>query len=91
MKSMVNEHDKECPFNFNTDAKTFRTGDIVCYKAPEIFGDMPFVGELVEVHEDSVLLKHRGEMKSSELLIRAARTDYPIVSREEALKVIGND
>ncbi|BFM18065.1 hypothetical protein R50073_42480 [Maricurvus nonylphenolicus] len=88
MKSMVTEKDKECPFNFNTDASTFTTGDIVCYRAPELLGDMPFIGELLEVHADHVVLKHKGEMKSSQIPIRASREDYPIVAKEEAMKVI---
>lgn len=88
MKSMVNEKDKDCPFNFNTDATTFAVGDIVCYRAPEVLGDMPFVGELIEVHEDYVVLIHKGDMKNTGQRIRATREDYPIVGKDDALKVI---
>ena len=88
MKSMVNEQDKKCPFVFNTDATTFTVGDIVCYRAPEVLGDMPFVGELIAVHSDHVVLKHHGEIGGLENHILASREDYPIVAKSEALKIM---
>ena len=88
MKSMVNEVDKVCPFKFNTDADSFKPGDIICYYAPSLFGDIPFVGKLVEVHRDFVVLKHKDSSDLSDQRISATREGYPKVSREEAERVL---
>ena len=45
---------EKCPFEFNFDPATFKTGDVVSYRVPESFGEMPFVGTLLSVHDDYV-------------------------------------
>lgn len=44
----------DCPFAFNFDAATFKVGDTVSYRITgnPMFEDMPFVGQLLEVHDD---------------------------------------
>ena len=49
---------------------------------------MPFVGELIAVHSDHVVLKHHGEIGGLENHIMASREDYPIVAKSEALKIM---
>ena len=85
MKDMVTAQEPDCPFEFNFDATTFKTGDIVSYRVPEAFDDMPFVGELLEVHEDHVILKHYGEPENQSRPMRGTREDRPIVSKADAL------
>ena len=85
MKDMVTAGDPNCPFEFNFDATTFKPGDIVSYRVPEAFQDMPFVGELLEVHEDHVILHHSGEPEGQIRPMRGTREDRPVVSKEDAL------
>ena len=85
MKDMVTPQDPDCPFEFNFDAATFKVGDIVSYRVPEAFDDMPFVGELLEVHEDHVILHHYGEPEDKIKPVRGTREDRPVVSEAEAL------
>ena len=61
MKNMVTGTDTECPFanfDFNTDPASFKPGDLVCYRVPDLCDDMPFPGVLLEVHANHVILKH---------------------------------
>ena len=44
-----------CPFEFNFDAATFKVGDTVSYKVSTM-EDWPFVGTLLEVHADYVVI-----------------------------------
>lgn len=83
MKDMVNAEVTNCPFEFNFDAATFRVGDVVSYRVPEAFDDMPFVGVLVEVHHDHVMLQHYGEPGAK--AVRGSREDRPAVSQADAL------
>jgi hypothetical protein len=70
-----------CPFIFNFDAATFKAGDRVSYRVPEDFGDMAFVGELVAVADDHVLLRHCGHSAAdSSDIMRGTRESRPIVS-----------
>lgn len=85
MKDMVNEAETQCPFEFNFDPATFKAGDMVSYQVPEAFGDMPFVGELIEVAEDHVILKHYGLPESEANPMRGTRESRPKVSKEDAL------
>lgn len=86
MKEMINAEDSECPFEFNFDATRFKPGDVVSYRVPEAFDDMPFVGELLEVHEDYVVLRHYQALEGQDQPMRGSREDRPIVSKAEALK-----
>ncbi|GIX30421.1 MAG: hypothetical protein KatS3mg124_0893 [Porticoccaceae bacterium] len=85
MKEWVTESETRCPFDFNFDPATFKPGDLVSYRVPDPFGDMPFVGELVEVHEDYVVLKHYGLPEEQTRLMRGTRESRPRVSKEDAL------
>jgi uncharacterized protein YijF (DUF1287 family) len=85
MREMVTAQDTECPFKFNTDATTFKVGDLVSYRVPEAFADMPFVGVLLEVHEDHVILHHYGEEGEEIRPVRGSREDRPAVSQADAL------
>ena len=85
MKDMVDAQNPECPFEFNFDAATFKVGDIVSYRVPEALGDMPFVGKLLEVHADHVILHHYGEPEGQVRPMRGTREDRPSVSKADAL------
>ncbi len=85
MKDMVTPDDPDCPFVFNFDQATFKPGDVVSYRVDEGFDDMPFVGELLEVHEDHVILHHYGEPEGQVRPMRGSREDRPVVTRADAL------
>lgn len=87
MKEMVDPQNQDCPFEFNFDAATFKVGDVVSYRVPDAFQDMPFVGKLLEVHDDHVVLHHFGEDEDGGTVrpMRGTREDRPAVSPEEAL------
>ena len=46
---------EDCPFAFNFDAATFAVGDTVSYRVSSM-DDWPFVGTLIEVHPDRVVI-----------------------------------
>jgi hypothetical protein len=83
MKDMVDAQNTACPFAFSFDAAAFKVGDIVSYRVPEAFADMAFVGELLEVHADHVILHHYGEDQVRPM--RGSREDRPAVSKADAL------
>lgn len=82
---MVTETESKCPFEFNFDPATFKAGDLVSYQVPEEFGDMPFVGEILEVAEDHIILQHYGLPTAEAKRMRGTRESRPKVSREDAL------
>ena len=49
------EAGEDCPFAFNFDAAAFKVGDTVSYKVSSM-EDWPFVGTLLEVHADHVII-----------------------------------
>jgi hypothetical protein len=75
----------DCPFQFNFDATTFKPGDMISYRVPEAFGDMPFVGEIISVAEDHVILRHYGAQGSDARPMRGTLEDRPVVSQQEAM------
>lgn len=85
MKDMVTTQDPDCPFEFNFNSATFKIGDIVSYRVPEAFDEMPFVGELLEVHETHVILQHYGETPEHSRPMNGTREDRPVVSKAEAM------
>lgn len=85
MKEMVSETESRCPFDFNFDPTTFKPGDLVSYQVPEAFGEMPFVGELLEVGDDYVILQHHGLPQTESKKMRGTRESRPVVSKEDAL------
>jgi hypothetical protein len=52
----MGETGETCPFEFNFDAASFKIGDTVSYRVNGSLEGFPFVGTLVEVHDDHVLI-----------------------------------
>jgi hypothetical protein len=75
---------ESCPFSFNFDHTTFKVGDLVSYRIPEAFGDMPFVGTLLEVLEDSVVISPN-DPGDPDRRMKGTRESRPIVSKAQAL------
>ena len=87
MKEMVKPGEEQCPFSFNFDEKTFKPGDVVSYRVTGSLSEMPFVGVLLEVHEDHVVLAHDdGNRPPKSLPMRGTRESRPWVEEEVALK-----
>ena len=55
MKGM-GEGGEDCPFVFNFEPETFKVGDTVSYRVSGTLSEFPFVGTLLEVHEDHVII-----------------------------------
>lgn len=77
-------NDGKCPFSFNFDPATFRVGDMVSYRVPERFGDFPFVGTLLEVGVDHVLISPNDPTTPGKRM-RGTRASRPLVSATDAL------
>ena len=87
MKEMIKPGEELCPFEFNFDEKTFKPGDMVSYRVTGSLAEMPFVGVLLEVHDDHVILVHGDGYKDPEgFKIRGTRESRPLVQEEEALR-----
>ncbi|HSV34367.1 MAG TPA: hypothetical protein VLI46_02360, partial [Ramlibacter sp.] len=74
-----------CPFAFNFDSATFKVGDLVSYRVSERFGDMPFIGTLVAIEADYVLISPN-DPADPDRRMRGTRTSRPEVSAREALE-----
>ncbi|HET8710692.1 MAG TPA: hypothetical protein VFM32_04910 [Spongiibacteraceae bacterium] len=83
MQGMGNK-DEKCPFEFNFDPTTFKVGDMVSYRVSERFADMPFVGTLLEVHDDYVVISPN-DPGDPDRRMRGTRESRPEVSAAEAL------
>jgi hypothetical protein len=75
---------EDCPFAFNFDPATFKIGDTVSYRVSERFGEMPFVGTLLEVHEDYVVISPN-DLTDRDRRMRGTRESRPDVSAAQAL------
>lgn len=73
-----------CPFSFNFDATTFKVGDMVSYRVPDRFDDFPFVGTLLEVHSDHVVISPNDPTMPDKRM-RGTRDSRPIVHSSEVL------
>jgi hypothetical protein len=71
----------DCPFEFNFDAASFKPGDVVSYRVTGRLADMPFVGTLVEVHDDHVILAP--DPTDASLRYRATRESRPVVDEQD--------
>lgn len=71
-----------CPFSFNFDPAKFKTGDMVSYRVPDRFGDFPFVGTLISVHEDYVEISPN-DPTTPDKRMRGSRESRPIVPTSE--------
>lgn len=70
-----------CPFEFNFDEKTFKVGDSVSYRVTGSLADFPFVGTLVEVHNDYVMIA--GDPNDPAKIYRGTRESRPVVDESE--------
>jgi hypothetical protein len=70
-----------CPFEFNFDEKTFKVGDSVSYRVTGSLSDFPFVGSLVEVHDDYVMIA--GDPNDPAKVYRGTRESRPVVDESE--------
>lgn len=88
MQSLVGPDGEDCPFVFNFDENTFAVGDIVSYRVDDPgLADWPFVGRLVEVGTDHVIVVHDdGSPNPKGTRMRGTRESRPLVSAEDALK-----
>lgn len=71
---------EDCPFAFNFDAATFKPGDTVSYRVSTMDG-FPFVGTLLEVHADHVLIA--GDPNDQSVRYRGTRESRPMVDGSE--------
>lgn len=70
-----------CPFEFNFDETTFKVGDSVSYRVTGSLEGFPFVGTLVEVHDDYVMIA--GDPNDPDKLYRGTRESRPVVDESE--------
>lgn len=81
MQGMGETAGEDCPFEFNFDPATFKVGDTVSYRVTGSLEGFPFVGTLVEVHDDFVLIAH--DAKDPEATYRGTRESRPVVDFSE--------
>ena len=79
----ISESDK-CPFEFNFEPASFKVGNLVSYRIPERFDEMPFVGTLLEVGDDYVVISPN-DPQDPDRRMRGTRESRPVVSAKEAL------
>jgi len=77
----MGETGEACPFEFNFDEQTFKPGDTVSYRVNGSLEGFPFVGTLVEVHADHVLIA--GDPNDPAKLYRGTRESRPMVDYTE--------
>jgi hypothetical protein len=70
-----------CPFEFNFDPTTFKVGDEVSYRVTGSLEGMPFVGTLVEVHADHVIIA--ADINDPTSHMRGTRESRPLVLESE--------
>lgn len=75
---------QSCPLSFNFDPATFKVGDMVSYRVPGRFDDFPFVGTLVAVHEDHVMISPNDPTMPDKRM-RGTRTSRPVVAFSEVM------
>ena len=72
---------EDCPFDFNFDEKSFKVGDTVSYRVTGSLSDWPFVGTLLEVHDDHVIISADPNDPASRM--RGTRESRPVVEESE--------
>lgn len=75
---------ERCPYTFNFDPARFRPGDLVSYRVPERFDDFPFVGRLLEVHADHVVISPN-DPADPDRRMRGSRESRPVVALAEVV------
>ena len=81
MQGMGEAAGEACPFEFNCDETSFKVGDIVSYRVTGSLEGFPFVGTLIEVHEDHVLIA--GDPNEPDKHYRGTRESRPLVDYAE--------
>jgi hypothetical protein len=71
----------KCPFEFNFDPAAFKVGDTVSYRVTGGLSDFPFMGVLLEVHDDYVVLT--SEPGNAQSRMKATRESRPLVAEED--------
>jgi hypothetical protein len=84
MKEMASPSGESCPFAFNMDPATFKVGDMVSYRIPDRFDDFPFVGVLLEVHDDHVVISPN-DPSNPGARMKGTRQSRPVVHSSEIL------
>jgi hypothetical protein len=74
---------ESCPFTFNFDPASFKPGDVVSYRIPERFADFPFVGTILEVHDDHIVISPDDPAEPGKRM-RGTRESRPVVAAAEA-------
>lgn len=77
----MGETGEACPFEFNFDPTTFKVGDVVSYRVNGGLDGFPFVGTLLEVHDDHVLIA--GDPTDPEVRYKGTRESRPLVDASE--------
>ncbi len=72
---------EDCPFELNFDEKSFKVGDTVSYRITGSLSDWPFVGTLLEVHDDHVIISADPNDPASRM--RGTRESRPVVEESE--------
>lgn len=72
---------ESCPFEFNFDPATFKVGDLVSYRVTGSLADFPFMGTLLEVHDDHVVITSDPENAKDRM--RGTRESRPVVDESE--------
>lgn len=72
---------ENCPFEFNFDPASFKAGDTVSYRVTGSLAEWPFVGTLLEVHEDHVVIA--GDALDPSVRYRGTREARPVVDEAE--------
>ncbi|MEO6092131.1 MAG: hypothetical protein ABIT04_10015 [Novosphingobium sp.] len=73
----MGETDEFCPFEFNFDPASFKVGDTISYRVTGSLEGFPFVGTLLEVHDDHVIIA--GDPTDGETRYRGTRESRPVV------------
>lgn len=73
--------DESCPFEFNFDPSTFRPGDTVSYRVSGSLSGFPFVGTLIEVGDDYVIIQ--GAPDKPDERYRGTRESRPLVDHAQ--------
>ena len=73
-----------CPFEFNFDPATFKVGDVISYRVPDVFDDFPFVGTILAVYDDYVEISPN-DPATPDKRMRGTRESRPVVSKAEAI------
>ena len=74
---------ERCAFEFNFDPATFKPGDVISYRVTGTLAGCPFVGTLLGVHDDHVVISADASDPTSQM--RGTRESRPIVEEAIAL------